>query len=115
MQCKRRPYVRYKKIAPRRGHKRAVIAVAHTMLRAIYFMLKNNESFRDLGADYYFSLDADRIKNRNVKNLEKLGFSVSLSPSQPFIQKTQTRITRVCVFCAPILGLFSGQPRLADC
>jgi len=38
-------YVRYKKIAPRQGHKRAIVAVAHTMLRAIYFMLKKMSRF----------------------------------------------------------------------
>jgi transposase len=75
-------YARYHKLAPRRGNKKAVIAVAHSMLIAIYHMLKNKQPFQDLGANYYMMLNADKIKDRNVKNLQKLGFEVSLTPTQ---------------------------------
>ena len=46
----------YQRISARRGKNRATLAVAHSMLIAIYHMLKNNVPFRDLGADYYLSL-----------------------------------------------------------
>ena len=73
-------YAKYCKIAARRGGKRAIIAVAHSMILAIYHMLKNKEHFVDLGSDYFNTIHAERILNRNVKSLQKLGFEVSLSP-----------------------------------
>lgn len=73
-------YARYMKVSPRRGHKRAVVAVAHTMLLAIYHILKDKVPFNDLGADFYMSQNAEAIKNRNIRSLKKLGFEVSLTP-----------------------------------
>ena len=72
-------YAKYCKIAARRGGKRAVIAIAHSMAIAIYHILKDNSHFVDLGANYYNTINAETIKQRNIKSLERLGFSVSLS------------------------------------
>ncbi len=72
-------HAKYCKIAARRGGKRAVIAVAHSMALAIYHMLLNKQHFVDLGADYFNTINAEKIKKRNIKSLENLGFSVSLS------------------------------------
>lgn len=72
-------YAKYCKIAARRGGKRAVIAIAHSMAIVIYHILKDNSHFVDLGANYYNTINAERIKQRNIKSLERLGFSVSLS------------------------------------
>lgn len=74
-------YARYRKIAPRRGHKRAVVALAHTMLIAIYHILKYGEPFKDLGADYYLTEHKEAFVNRYVQSLSKLGFQVSLTPA----------------------------------
>jgi hypothetical protein len=74
-------YAKLSKIAPRRGGKKATIAVARAMLVAIYHMLKNMEPFHDLGADFYLSLDAERIKNKHIASLKRLGYNVALSPS----------------------------------
>lgn len=74
-------YARYRKIAPRRGHKRAVVAVAHTMLIAIYHILKNGEPFKDLGADFYMAEHKEAFINRSVRSLSKLGFQVTLTPA----------------------------------
>ena len=73
-------YARFSKISPRRGGKKAVVAVARSMLVAIYHMLKNNQPFHDLSADYYHVIDADRIMRRNIKSLASLGFDVILTP-----------------------------------
>ena len=43
----------YQRIAARRGKNRATLAVAHSMLIAIYHILKNKTAFRDIGSDYY--------------------------------------------------------------
>lgn len=74
-------HARYGKIAARRGKKKAVIAIARSMLVAIYHMLKEHRPFQDLGAEYYMMLNAERIKNRNVQTLNRLGYQVILTQS----------------------------------
>ena len=69
-------YARYKKIAARRGGKKAIIAVAHSMMVAIYAMLKKKEPFRDLSSKYFYVIDKYKILNRNIKSIQKLGFNV---------------------------------------
>ncbi|MBR4206034.1 MAG: IS110 family transposase, partial [Clostridia bacterium] len=70
---------KYSKIAARRGGKRAIVAIAHSLILAIYHILLNKQHFIDLGSDYFNTFYAEKIKQRNVKSLQKLGFSVSLS------------------------------------
>jgi transposase len=52
----------FRRLAARRGKKRAIIAVAHTMLTIAYLLLKRQETYRDLGADYFDRLNAENIK-----------------------------------------------------
>ena len=72
-------FAKFSKIAPRSDGKKAVVSVARAMLVAIYHILKDLQPFRDLGADYYFKLDAERIKNRHINALKRLGFDVVIS------------------------------------
>ncbi len=72
-------YAKYCKIAARRGGKRAIVAIAHSMTLAIYHILLNKEHFQDLGSEYFNIVNAEKIKKRNIQSLENLGFSVSLS------------------------------------
>jgi len=65
----------YRRIAARRGKNRAVIAVAHSMLIAIYHMLKNDVEYRDLGADYYDNFNREHKINSYLKRLTSLGWS----------------------------------------
>jgi transposase len=67
----------YRRIAARRGRKRAVIAVAHSQIVAIYHLLDGAE-YRDLGADYFDKLAPDRLKRNLVARLEHLGYNVTL-------------------------------------
>lgn len=71
-------YSKYCKIAARRGGKRAIVAVAHSMILAIFHILKNKEHFIDLGSEYFNTINAEKIKNRNINSLVKLGYSVTL-------------------------------------
>jgi hypothetical protein len=71
---------KYSKLVVRRGANRATAAVARAMIVAIYYMLKRNEPFNDLGADYYFAQDEEKIKNKLIKNFGKLGYEVTLTP-----------------------------------
>jgi transposase len=70
----------YRRLAARRGPKRAVVAVAHALLTALYYMLRDGVLHRDLGPDHFERLDRDGAVTRNVRRLEKLGFQVILQP-----------------------------------
>lgn len=70
----------YRRLAARRGPKRAIMAVAHALLTAIYYMLRDGVIHRDLGAGHFERADRDAMVRRNVRRLEKLGYQVSLQP-----------------------------------
>lgn len=71
-------YAQYQRLLVRRGKKKAVIAVAHSMLIAIYHVLSGS-SFNDLGADYYNQFNTDKKINSYLKKLKSLGWE----PSSP--------------------------------
>ena len=64
----------FARISAHRGKKRAYVAVAHTMLVAIYHILKDGEVFKDLGADYYNQFNKERKINAYLKKLKALGW-----------------------------------------
>jgi transposase len=68
----------YRRLKPRRGHKKALGAVKHSMICAIWHMLSTGETYRDLGRDYYTRRDPERQTRRLVKQLERLGHHVTL-------------------------------------
>jgi len=68
----------YHRLAARRGKKRAIIAVAHSILVVIFQMVTTGRTYEDLGP-YHFDLrDHQRLKNRLVHRLQGLGYTVSL-------------------------------------
>lgn len=69
----------YRRLAGRRGKKRAAMAVGHSLLVVIYHLLKQPElEFHDLGGDYFDKLDPQRLSRHLVKRLQSLGFEVTL-------------------------------------
>lgn len=68
----------FRRLAAKRGAKRAVVAVAHSMLTAIYVMLKQGKSYQELGADYFEKLHAEDFKRYLVRKLEAQGYKVTL-------------------------------------
>jgi transposase len=70
----------YRRLAPRRGKKRALIAIGHTLLMIIYKILKTNSTYQDLGPDYFDKLKPEQYRRYLVKRLETLGFNVELTP-----------------------------------
>src|SRR6267143_1664337 len=70
----------YRRIAARRGAKRAIMAVAHALLEIAYHMLKRKEDYRELGADHFDRIDVNRIRRSLVRRLERLGHKVTLEP-----------------------------------
>lgn len=71
---------RYRRVMRHRGHKKAVVAVAHTILVIIYHLLKDQVSYQELGATYLEQRDREHATRRYVKQLERLGHRVSLEP-----------------------------------
>jgi transposase len=69
----------YQRLKPRRGHKKALGAVKHSMLCAIWHMLSTGETYRDLGGDYFTTRDPERQTRRLVTQLERLGQHVTLA------------------------------------
>jgi transposase len=69
---------RFHRIKSRRGKPKAVLAVANTMLRAIYHMLKNDVPYQDLGPDFFDRENRDRTVRRLTKRLSNLGYAVEL-------------------------------------
>lgn len=70
----------YRRLAHRRGKKRAIIAVARTLLESFYYMLSRREPYKDLGGDYFDKRRKDVKVNVLTKQLEKLGYAVQLEP-----------------------------------
>jgi len=70
--------VRYRRVMRHRGHKKAVVAVAHALLRTICQVLASDQEYRNLGPDYYDRRDTDRVRRRAVQTLERLGFRVTI-------------------------------------
>ncbi len=74
---------RYRRIARRRGKKRAIVAVGRSLLVIIWHLLSDPEArFHDLGSDFYLKrTDPERRKRAHVQQLEALGFKVTIEPA----------------------------------
>ena len=73
---------RYHRLAGRRGPKRAVMAVAHTMLVSAYHMLQEGTDYQELGANYFDQLHPQRLAHHLVHRLEHMGYNVTLQPQE---------------------------------
>ena len=74
---------RYRRIARRRGAKRAIVAVGHSILVVTWHLLSGPDvRYHDLGPDYYAArIDPERRKRNHIRQLEALGFTVTLQPA----------------------------------
>jgi len=70
----------YYRIRARRGPKKAIVAVAASILTAIYHMLKDGTMYQDLGPNHFDANAKERQKNRLLKRLADLGYDVELTP-----------------------------------
>jgi transposase len=68
----------FRRIARHRGDKRATIAVAHSILVATYFILRNGVEYHDLGPAHFDRLAPEKVTRDLVRRLEKLGHKVTL-------------------------------------
>ena len=67
-------YAQFMRISAHRGAKRAYVSVAHSMLIAIYHILKEGVVFKDLGADFYNQFNKERKINAYLKKLKAFGW-----------------------------------------
>lgn len=70
----------FRRIAKRRGDKRAAIAVAHSILTVIYYVLTRGVPYDDLGADHFDRLRPEQQARYHARRLAELGFDVTLEP-----------------------------------
>jgi transposase len=75
------PAAQYRRLAVRRGAKRAAVAVAHSLLVMVYALLTQQQTYRELGGQYFDARDREVVQRRLVHRLEALGYAVSLQPT----------------------------------
>jgi transposase len=71
----------YHRLAARRGAKRAIMAVAHSILVIIYSLLRNGGEYRELGANYFDERNRSATLRKAVRRIEGLGYQVELQPA----------------------------------
>jgi hypothetical protein len=72
-------HVQFLRLKSRRGAKKAILAVASSMLTAAYFMLRTGAEYHDLGSRYFADRDQDRLKKRLLQRLRDLGVAVEVT------------------------------------
>lgn len=70
----------FRRLAARKGKKRAIVAVGHTILVIVFHMLKNQQPYHDLGADYFDRRNSEQLKRSLIRRLERLGLQISIRP-----------------------------------
>ena len=71
---------RFRRVLRHRGPKKAVVALAHTLLRIVYHVLADGTTYRDLGGDYHDRQHRQRVTRRAILLLERQGYRVALEP-----------------------------------
>ena len=72
-------HAQYERLVVRKGKNRAKVAVAHSMLIAIYYMLKEDKEYSELGADFYNKFNKEKKANSYMKKLKELGYDVQIT------------------------------------
>ena len=84
---------RYHRLAARRGKKRAIVAIARSMLERAWYMRSRRQPYRELGAAYHDRRKKDTKVTYLTEQLTKPGFHVTLDPA-----------LRITCFCAALSG-----------
>ncbi|MFD0503614.1 transposase [Streptomyces chiangmaiensis] len=71
---------RYHRLVPRLGKKKAVVALEHSILTAVWHMLTDDVTYRDLGGDYFTRRDPEQAIRRLARQADALGFTVRFDP-----------------------------------
>jgi transposase len=73
---------RYQRLVPRLGKKKAIVAVEHSILTAVWHLLTHDVDYHDLGGDYFTRLDSERAMRRITRRANALGFTIRFDPIQ---------------------------------
>lgn len=73
----------YSRLAPRKGKKRAAVAVGHSILEALYFILRDKVPYRDLGPDHFDQINRAHVVRYHIRRLEGLGVHLQLQGPAP--------------------------------
>ena len=71
----------FKRLAARRGIKRALMAVAHSIIIIAYSMMKKAKSYEELGGDYFDRINKSQLQNHLIRRLQQLGVAVTVQPA----------------------------------
>ena len=71
----------FRRLSPRRGAKKAIVAIAASMLTAIWHMLRDGTVWNDLGADYFDRSDIKKTATRLIRRLHQIGYLVTATPA----------------------------------
>ncbi len=74
-------HVKYQRLAKSRGKAKAVVAIEHTLLTLVWTMLTTGAYYNEPGPDYYARRNPERAKNHAIRQLEALGYNVTLQPA----------------------------------
>ncbi len=73
---------KFNRLSKRRGYKRAIVAIAHSMIVAIYHIIRDNRKYNELGEDWFQKRSGESKTKALVKQLERLGYTVQLQQAQ---------------------------------
>jgi transposase len=73
---------RYKRLTARRGPLRALVAVEHSIITAVWHMLTDHVAYHELGGTYFTQRDPERATRRAINQLNQLGYTVTLNPRE---------------------------------
>jgi hypothetical protein len=73
----------FRRLAARRGAKRAVVAVAHSILIIVYHVLRDGVEYRELGENYFDERERQATLRRSVRRLARLGYHVTVEEVDP--------------------------------
>ena len=71
----------YARVRGRRGHKKAVVATGHQILEIAYYVMRDGVTYHELGTEYFRRRDRERTVRRHMKQLEALGYVVTVQPA----------------------------------
>lgn len=75
-------HAQYRRLAGRRGKRRAAVAVGHTILQAAYYIIRDGVAYEELGGQYFEERDREGVIRRSVARLEALGVEVTIHDPQ---------------------------------
>lgn len=85
----------YRRIRGRKGHQKAIMAVAHRILVIVFHLLEGNEVYRELGEDFHTQRNQEKAARRHVEGLHRLGYQVTLQrvTLQPLVEPVAEVLT----------------------